>query len=373
VRRTLLATLLFAAVALAPHAAVACGGMVSSTGSAELSGFSALLSYDGATEHLVVSIGYLSGGDDQGKGLAWLMPLPAVPKVTKSETAGFDSALAATDPPIRGDFVPGIIPSVCGCGGGNRAVGGGPPVLGRTQVGPFEFVTLGGSSASDVATWMRDHGFVFVDRQQSTVQSYLNKGWVIEAARLSPDVPAEGSLTPIRLAFPTDEIVYPLAIAGADHPGPPVDMALFVVTPFRPTSATYPEKVVRPDGDGDFDTPGDRLELRYSAPLEPGTARAIGASLPVPVGTWLTRYQAKWSLATLSNDLVLQRSPSQSPVDYRSLLADYAHDRRWARVGQLLFGFSFPTFLVLLISGLVVLVVGASGGGFRRRVGEASP
>jgi hypothetical protein len=340
--------------------------MVSPTGNAELTGFNSLLSFDGSTEHMVVSIGYLEG-DDQGKGVAWLMPLPSVPQVTKSDQVGFQAAYAATAPPLRDDYVPGIIPSVCGCGGGNTAAGGGPPVLGRAEVGPFEFVTLGGSSATDVATWMREHGFVFVDRQEPTVQAYLDKGWVIEAARLSPDAPPEGALTPVRLSFATGEIVYPLAIAGADHPGPAIDMTLFVVAPFRPSSSTFKEAVVRPDGSGEFRSPGDQLELRYSAPLETSTRASVEKSMPVPAGAWLTRYQATWDLETLSQDLVLQRSSSQTPVNYQWLLDDYAHDRRWARVGQWLFAFGFPTGLVLLISGIVVLAVGASSGGFRRR------
>lgn len=159
---------------------------------------------------------------------------------------------------------------------------------------------------------------------QPAVQSYLDRGWVLVAARALPGAEASGALTPVRFRFRTSEPLYPLALAGSGHESLRLPMTLFVITGDRPVSATYHETVVRPDLDGHFPTAKSRLELRYTAPLD----RRDATSLGVTPGTWLTRYGALWAPPDLTADLVLDPATDQSAVGFGWLLEEYASARR---------------------------------------------
>jgi hypothetical protein len=161
---------------------------------------------------------------------------------------------------------------------------------------------------------MRKHRFEFHDRQQPVLQDYLDRGWVVVAARGLQGDPGAASLVPVRFRFRTAEPVYPLALAGTGHEEQELDVSLFVLSPFRPTATTLEERIVRPSETGHFPPPGNQLELRYSAPLGGAAGRMQAAP-----DTWLTRYEASLVTTELTSDLVFARSPDQSAIDYADL------------------------------------------------------
>ncbi len=97
-----------AGTVLTPTAALACGALASG-GRAELSGFEALLSFNGSHEELVVTIDYEAAGSEEG--FAWLMPFSSPPEVAKSSEDALRTALEMTEPPRREDHVPSVLPS----------------------------------------------------------------------------------------------------------------------------------------------------------------------------------------------------------------------------------------------------------------------
>jgi hypothetical protein len=294
--------------------------MVSDEGQAELTGFEALLRWDGSTEEIQVSVAYTSADPE----FAWLMPLPSAPEVQEGDSALIDEAFAITEPPEpeTGDDEGAGAPP---------AVGGAPgvDVIGRDTVGGLRFVTLGGQGAAEVSRWMKKHGFGFHDRQEPVLQDYLDREWVVVAARVAPGQKLTAALVPVWFTFPSDEPVYPLAMAGAGHQGLDLRTTLFVLTPFRPASTTYRERVVAPSPEDGFGPPGGRLELRYSAPLGDQAERM--AATP---DTWLTRYEAEFPVQTLREDLILAPASTQTPIDYSDLGDDGAGILFWVtRVG----------------------------------------
>src|SRR5688572_5725718 len=173
-----------------------------------------------------------------------MVPFPAVPEVDEGTTDPITIAREISTPPL---------PPSDGEGGGAPQVGVG--VEGREIVGDLEFVTLSGERASEIQRWMRRHDFAFHDTQESVVQSYLDDGWFIVAARVRPGAPSEGAMTPVRFEFDSEEPVYPLRVAGSSH-ATAIPMELYVVTPYRPASETYQEEQVEPI-DGVFAEPED--------------------------------------------------------------------------------------------------------------------
>ena len=171
---------------------------------------------------------------------------------------------------------------------------------------------------------MRKHGFAFHDRQEPVLQDYLDRDWVVVAARGLQGGPRAGSLVPVRFRFRTPEPVYPLALAGTGHEEQELDVSLFVLSPFRPTATTFGEQIVRPSETGDFPPPGPELELRYSAPLGEDAGR-----MQATPDTWLTRYEATLVTTELTTDLVFARSPDQAAIDYAAIDAGTGGTGGW--------------------------------------------
>ena len=325
----------------APAPALACGGLVSASGGAELNNFQALISHDGATEDVVVAVDY-AGARSTG-GLAWLLPLPAAPRIGAGELGTLTSVRDWTTPPRRPSF---------GFSGAAAPRGGGVQELGRTQVGDLEFVTLGSTSAAEVGAWMAAHGFTFRDRQAPAVQGYLDKHWVIVAARVQSDHPPTAGRIAVRFTFPSSSPVYPLAIAGADHTGA-VQMTLYVLTPYRPRAGGYAEAVLRPDSDGNLPAPpAGGVGLVYSAPLTGNERSTLESGIVVPAGAWLSRYEGRLASTAMTSDLTLSRSQAQSKIDYQGLTDSY---NRETLVAVLL--------LVLLVVAAIAVPLGVIAGG----------
>lgn len=295
-------------MALSPQAALACGAMVSESGQAELLGFEALLRWDGNREDLTVTVAYRSGDPK----FAWLMPLPSPPTVSPVRDNLVAKAFQITEPPQldepeskdEGATAP---PAVGGASGVN--------VIGRESAVGFRFVTLGGKEAPEVGRWMRVHGYAFHDRQEPVLQGYLDRGWVVVAAKVTPGHGVStDNLHPVRFEFRSTEPIYPMAMAGTGHAEQDLGVRLFVLSPYRPTSTTYEERLVRPNANGLFSSPGRSLEMRYSAPLGD-----LAARMKATPETWLTRYEANLSTTDLVTDLVFARSADQTPIDYSDL------------------------------------------------------
>ena len=332
--------------------AFACGGMVSNSRYAELTGMSALLSFDGSTERLLVQVGF--GGTD-GESFAWLMPFPAAPDISKASTESLETAIAVTTPPERDEAVPELFPSVCACGaGGEDLANGGVEHLGTQTVGGIRFDTITGGGDA-VNAYLDEHDFRLEPHQRESIEDYMRRGWVMVTGTVERGAPAEGRLTPVSFAFPTDEAVYPLQIAGDDHAGT-VEMDVVTVTPFRPRSTTYREHVVRPSDDGTMPPAGDRLELVYAAPLSPELGAELRDIAP-PEGAWLGRYRATWNIPTLDQDLVLAAGPADH-VDFEGLLASYEDDARWVPLGRFAWTMGILAFVTLVVLTTLALVTG---------------
>jgi hypothetical protein len=350
-RRLVLGFSLFV-VALSASPAFACGGMVSSSTNAELTATTALLSFDGSTERLLVQVGF---GGSGGEEFAWLMPLPSAPDISEGSDDALLSALSLTQPPSRDEHVPDVMPSVCACGagGGEDLATGGVDRLGSEVVGGVRFDTITGSGGA-VDAYLDRNGFRLDPHQREAVRDYMSRGWVIVTGKVAAGAPPGGRITPVMFSFPSDEAVYPLAMAGDEHAGV-MDMELLTLTPFRPTSSTFEEEVVRPDSQGTLPVPQDRLELVYSAPLPASGPDELGALQP-PEGAWLSRYRAAWNIDSLRDDLVLAAG-SSSAVDYQPLLENYEADARWVPAQQLaLVGLTLLVLTVIVAVPLSVLM-----------------
>lgn len=189
----------------APALAAACGLPLGGRIVAE----QALISYANGRQELITSVRLQS---DQ-PGAAVIFPVPSAPEVSLVGQAGLFGYLAqATRPPPGSDAV-----------GGSE---GGVSVLGREQIGGYDVARLEAGDLAALERWLSEHGYQTPAGAGPILQAYIDEGWKFVAVRLAPGQPADGQLQPLRLAFDTPKLIYPMRLdALADAP---IDLLLYV-------------------------------------------------------------------------------------------------------------------------------------------------
>lgn len=351
-------------VALLPAPALACGALASPDGRAELDGWGAVLVFDGQSERLITTIAYHSDTD-----FVWLMALPAKPDIAVDDTHAFTVANYLTVPPRRTHPHVGI---------GAAPPGADAQELSRQQVGSLDFLTLQGTTAEAVGKYLDAQGFHLHGLQQSQVQAYLDRHWVLTAAKAHPGSLTAGGLQPISFTFASQQAVYPMGLLKAPDTGD-IPARLYLITPWRP-HAVGGERAISPDENGAFALGRDQLDFEYADRFHhPDYANetALINALGVPRSSWLTRYEARWSAAANPADLTFEVAPQQVVANYDALQAKY--DREFNQesvpliaavvvlIGAVLLGILIPIEVVLwAIVGVVLLAVWRSQSRARR-------
>lgn len=214
----------------------------------------ALVSFDGTTETLVVET-TLQG---DGREFAWIVPLPAVPRVEASTTGLFPTLEVLTSPRVEGrdrkDWVVPIavaaflvalyvatrsmrtaaasgiafavfvctlfvlIISTISCDGRGQGHGVAPArEVARRTVGAFDVATIDPGDGSGLGRWLDEHGFAAPPAVDAVATDYARRGWVFVAAKLRTDgVSTEvRRVHPLVFTFPAKEAVYPMRLTLA--------------------------------------------------------------------------------------------------------------------------------------------------------------
>ncbi|WP_084528331.1 DUF2330 domain-containing protein [Nocardia crassostreae] len=231
---------------VAPAAACACGGVATPAGeSMRVFDETALVSWDGATETILMRLGF----DSASENAALLVPTPAPATVTAGHESTFTALGELTEPRVVTDLDWfGDLSVLAGIGGmalfqssgdgDNLAPGavetsgsGAPEVVSRVQLGPLEAATLTGGDLTGIQKWLDDNGYAMRPEVTATMQPYLSEGWSFVAMRLSSGEPLRGAPDPVRLTFAADSLVYPMRMSGAATSAQTVK--LYVLGPHR--------------------------------------------------------------------------------------------------------------------------------------------
>lgn len=212
VRIAVSALLLAVTLVLVPRPAAACAcGAVISNSSAAVSGETALVMWDGTTETIDMVLRLTGQATDAG----WIMPTPQGTTISLGDSAVFPKLVKAVAPRVekRYRWWP---TSGFGESGSDRMVGAAPNAVGVvvSQVGPFTVSTLSSSDPEALTTWLTDHGYQTRPQLAPTFGTYLARGWVIQAVKLTnPGGQLEGDLDPLRMSFAATTPVYPILLS----------------------------------------------------------------------------------------------------------------------------------------------------------------
>jgi uncharacterized protein DUF2330 len=179
-----------------------------------------IVRFDGAREDITMRL-ESSAAFSQA---ALIMPVPAEAKFALGHDAVFDDMVEKTKPKVVvkkrhtlfGGGGLGAGSSEDGARGGGA---GAVQVVGAQDLGPLRIVTLRGDRAATVTTWLSDHGFEAPEGLEPLAQEYLDRGWLLVAARLRAAGGEElQRLQPLIISFDSDAVVYPLRMSELGRP-----------------------------------------------------------------------------------------------------------------------------------------------------------
>ncbi|MGC4938308.1 DUF2330 domain-containing protein [Kribbella sp. DT2] len=265
---------------ITPAWACACGGYLADAESrARANGEHALVSFDGTTEEIVLSMAI----QGSSKKAAWIMPVPAAAQVTLGESSTFEDLDRITRPKVveRTTYWPfkdlGIFDGRSGDSAG-AAPGAGVDVREQMVLGPFQVVRLGGSSAADVTEWLRTNGYAVPETLGDNLTPYLVEKWEIVAVKLAPrqaDGSLDGETPPLKLSFASKRIVYPMRLSKGATTSQAV--TVYVAAPYRVDAKTVPDASLTPEllyagrvDNGRLEAPANYLTAYSSYFAQPG-------------------------------------------------------------------------------------------------------
>ncbi len=300
--RLLLAMLLVAtALGAAPTStavACACGGIATDPGSnAKVYDEAAVIWTDGRSERIDMTLSMT--GDPSSA--AWLMPAPAGAKLSLGASGVMPRLDAAAAPKIvtkkKYRLSMGFSES------GNRGVSqapGGAHVESHVRIGPFDVTTLSGTSATGVNDWLVANGFGARNELLPMFQSYLDQHWRINAVKLVPEQASTlgRTLPPLRMAFPTRKVVYPMKLSGAATVAQQVRIHLLAARRMEIGTQAAPSKPLRLDFSGAIPA--------STAGLDHGLVSGHGDQV------WLTSWSGALPPRTITDDYDFKASATSS-------------------------------------------------------------
>lgn len=274
--------------------------------------------------------------ESEGPGAAVIVPVPAVPEVGVLENDQiFQYLEEVTRPEVRTREVL-VWDSLPRTGAGADAPEG-VNLFGREVIGGYDVAQLGATDVVALQSWLDENGYTVPAGAAPILQSYIDDGWKFVAVKLAPTQSANGTLSPLRLLFEAQEIVYPMRLGVlAEHT---LDVQLYVVADHRVTIAG--------------------MDTHYAGPvakLDHQPPRELASLFRAPYLTELRNYAVDPDL--LTDDFVAHQAASDEP--FRKIETRTVYVNGWDRLAVPIIG-----LIAVLISSAVALGIAF---GLRRRM-----
>ena len=264
----------------------------------------ALILFSDGREEIITSVQILS----DKPGAAVIFPVPGVPEVEVLSSDSLFSFLAEVTRPLE------RVEERLVWRDGQETAGGAAPgrvnVLGQEIVGGYSVARLQADDPSALQTWLNQNGYRAPEEATPILRAYTDAGWAFVAVKLASNQNAAGALKPLRIAFKSREIVYPMRLGAlADRP---IDVLLYVLADHR------------------VDIAG--METQYAG-LIAQLDRAPPAELaPIFAAPYLTKLRnSTIAPATLTADFVARQAASDEP--FRKVAVRTVYVDGWSRLG----------------------------------------
>jgi hypothetical protein len=155
------------------------------------------------------------------KDFAYIIPTPKQPTITKISDDIFKNLETMTrveNETIRSYAVPTL---------GNAAMDESKSVtvLESKQVGVYEIKVISATDANALFNWLKDNNFTYPENKKYILDDYIAGGWFFTTAKISASAIdqdttsklMQGALTPLKLEFDTNNMVYPMKISAVTN------------------------------------------------------------------------------------------------------------------------------------------------------------
>lgn len=174
--------------------------------------------YQNESETLVLQTSF--AGD--AKDFAWIIPTPSQPQVSKISDDFFTNLETLTQ---SENIYP--IPMMGSASTMSAEVKDSVSIVEEKQVGIYEVKVLSATSASALYDWLSENNFKYPESKKYILDDYITNKWFFTTAKISTNAITanvetklkQGKLSPIKLVFNTNNIVYPLKISGVAETG----------------------------------------------------------------------------------------------------------------------------------------------------------
>ena len=237
-----------------PSQALACGMPLAARIPAE----QALIHFANGREEIVTSVQLQA----DRPGAAVIFPVPGVPEVSAlANNDLFDYLAEVTRPEVRTEEIaigPGTQLPV-----GEGAPGGGVNVLGREVIGGYDVARLQADDTDALQAWLDQNGYVAPAGAAPILSAYVDEGWKFVAVKLAAQQTANGKLAPLRMAFDTTRMIYPMRLGALA--GSPLDVLLYILADHRSELAQMSTEYAGPVAKLDRPPPAELAAL-FRAP-----------------------------------------------------------------------------------------------------------
>jgi hypothetical protein len=185
------------------------------------------------------------------KDFAWVMPVPALPKVEVTDATFFDNLESYTAPTVQGPPPP---TPIFGCGGASGSAapedfGEQPPVTVWQQgnVGPYQMVTISSDQPPAILDWLDSHGYAVPSSAEPVLDYYVRQKSYFVALRLQPQAGVD-QMQPVRVTVPGQSPCFPLRMMtiGARFS---LGMTIYVFAEGRVRPKSYYSETTLDDGE----------------------------------------------------------------------------------------------------------------------------
>ncbi|MCX6810010.1 MAG: DUF2330 domain-containing protein [Candidatus Berkelbacteria bacterium] len=174
----------------------------------------AFIYFANQSETLVVSANFR--GD--AKDFSWVVPVPAKPEIDKADSSLFTTLERITRPVSTStSFSLGAATSDL------APQSNSVQVVEQKQVGIYDTAILKATDENALSAWLNAHGYSFPTDKNSELKNYVDNDWYFTIAKIQTELEndpstnrqlAKGTLTPLKLTFSSDKIIYPMKLTG---------------------------------------------------------------------------------------------------------------------------------------------------------------
>jgi hypothetical protein len=183
----------------------------------------AVVFYHKGEQQLIISPSFEGAPSE----FAWIIPVPARPKVQVLDGAIFHELARLTTPPPPRVNVNGKKGEAAGDARASVSL------IERKIVGAYDVSVLEATDGGALARWLRANGYPIPDKARAPISQYVREKWTFVACRVRNPGASRGlrtgTLAAIRLTFKTTRPVYPMRISSANPS--PFQVLVYLVLP----------------------------------------------------------------------------------------------------------------------------------------------